>query len=103
MRIKLCIYLPFWLAVQAGWALLVGKEVGVLECRAGGYWDARYYGDSGASLAVLQAGWNLASLMTRYQGVDWRDEANWGCNERCGAGLETGRIHACEGWWRGMV
>lgn len=28
------------------------------------------------------AGYNLDSLMLRYQGVDWRDRANWACNAK---------------------
>jgi hypothetical protein len=31
----------------------------------------------------LQAGYNLDSLMVRYQGIDWRDPAYWSCNARC--------------------
>lgn len=31
----------------------------------------------------LQAGYNLDSLMMRYQGVDWRDPAFWQCNAGC--------------------
>lgn len=34
----------------------------------------------GSSAAVLKAGYNIDSLMLRYQGVDWRDTNNWGCN-----------------------
>ena len=38
------------------------------------------YAEMGSSAVVLKAGYNLGSLMLRYQGVDWRDTANWGCN-----------------------
>jgi hypothetical protein len=30
-----------------------------------------------------QAGYNLDSLMVRYQGIDWRDPVYWSCNARC--------------------
>lgn len=42
--------------------------------------DTIYYAELGSSLAVLKAGYNIDSLMMRYQGVDWRDKANWKCN-----------------------
>lgn len=45
-------------------------------------WDARYYSDVGAGLAMLRAGYNLDSLLMRYQGVDWWALNNWDCNGR---------------------
>ena len=42
--------------------------------------DTIYYAELGSSLAVLKAGYNIDSLMKRYQGVDWRDKSNWRCN-----------------------
>ena len=42
--------------------------------------DTIYYAELGSSLAILNAGYNIDSLMMRYQGVDWRDHANWECN-----------------------
>ena len=65
---------------QAGWELLAADEA-VLRCYNNS-WDARYYSDSGAGLALLNAGYNLDSLMLRYQGVDWRSKDNWECNAR---------------------
>ena len=65
---------------QAGWALLSGDPV-IMQCYAS-EWDARYYSEAGAAAAILAAGWTLDSLQQRYQGVDWRDPANWGCNAR---------------------
>lgn len=43
-------------------------------------WDVIWHGELGSSLAILNAGFNLDSFVMRYQGVDWRDKANWGCN-----------------------
>jgi hypothetical protein len=45
----------------------------VLRCHRD-RWDAIYFGELGASAAVLRAGGNLAAMMARYQGVDWRAE-----------------------------
>jgi hypothetical protein len=67
-------------ARQEGWTLLSASS-DVFRCYSE-EWDARYHGDLGASLAVLDRGWNLGSMMLKYAGVDWRDEANWGCNQR---------------------
>ena len=46
-----------------------------------GYEECVYRGELGASLAILEAGFNLDSLMLRYQGVDWRKKENWKCND----------------------
>ncbi len=43
---------------------------------------ARARTELAAAVAVLQAGLNLDCLMVRYQGVDWLDDANWGCNAK---------------------
>jgi hypothetical protein len=43
------------------------------------------YAEMGSSAAILSAGYNIDSLMLRYQGVDWRNRSNWGCNAGCGA------------------
>lgn len=45
--------------------------------------EALYHGDSGVALQLLHAGFNMASLMARYQGVDWRITATWNCNDGC--------------------
>jgi hypothetical protein len=45
-------------------------------------WNTIYYSELGASNAMLKAGYNIDSLMTKYQGVDWRDKRNWECNRR---------------------
>lgn len=44
----------------------------------------------GATLAVLEAGYNIASLMLRYRGVDWRDMSSWDCNRRVNPVVELG-------------
>lgn len=38
------------------------------------------YAEMGSSASILRAGYNIDSLMARYQGVDWRQTENWGCN-----------------------
>lgn len=45
-------------------------------------WDVIWHGELGSSLAMLNKGHNLASLMERYRGVDWQDKANWECNAK---------------------
>eukprot|EP00884_Botryococcus_braunii_P023615 jgi/Botrbrau1/9938/Bobra.0012s0035.1 len=44
-------------------------------------WDAIWHYELGAALAILSAGYNIQSLLQRYQGVDWRLRENWGCNQ----------------------
>lgn len=40
-------------------------------------------GEYALSRAVLDAGFNIATLMARYRpGIDWRDRDNWGCNDQ---------------------
>lgn len=36
--------------------------------------------EMGMSRAIIEAGFNLDSLMLRYQGIDWRDKRAKGCN-----------------------
>jgi hypothetical protein len=47
----------------------------------------------GSSAAILSAGYNIDSLMLRYQGVDWRNRSNWGCN----AGINPYADHMYDG------
>jgi hypothetical protein len=68
----------FWL--QAGLAVLM-KDPHVFACHRD-RWDTIYYSELGSSLAILQAGYNIDCFMLRYQGVDWRNKASWGCNDR---------------------
>lgn len=69
-----------WATDATGWALLAAQP-DVFRCHADA-WEARYFGEHGASLAVLRAGWNLDCLLTRYQGVDWAAAPAWQCNQR---------------------
>lgn len=41
-----------------------------------------FHADSGAALALLSAGYNIDTLLTKYQGVDWWIQRTWGCNLR---------------------
>lgn len=54
----------------------------VLKCWRS-MWDVIWHGELGSSLAILNAGYGLDSLMLRYQGVNWLDRANWNCNSQC--------------------
>lgn len=51
----------------------------VLKCHNGIH-DAIWHAELGSSAAVLNAGYNIDCLMLRYQGVEWQDRSNWGCN-----------------------
>ncbi|KAL6766934.1 hypothetical protein ACKKBG_A37960 [Auxenochlorella protothecoides x Auxenochlorella symbiontica] len=55
------------------------SDASALQCYEA-YHDAVWYAEMGSSAAILRAGFNIDSLMLRYQGVDWRDTNNWGCN-----------------------
>lgn len=40
-------------------------------------------GEYGLSTVLLSAGFNIATLMSKYRAnVDWRDPANWVCNNQ---------------------
>lgn len=65
---------------QDGWAVLTA-DPNIFRCFENA-WDARYYSDVGAGLAMLRAGYNLDSLLMRYQGVDWWGLNTWDCNGR---------------------
>lgn len=69
-----------------GWGAQVGLQLWkadgkVFTCYTS-MWDVIFYGELGSSLAILKAGYNLESFMSRYRGVDWRQESNWECNSR---------------------
>eukprot|EP00890_Picochlorum_soloecismus_P001815 jgi/Picsp_1/2634/NSC_00864-R1_hypothetical protein VOLCADRAFT_105929 [Volvox carteri f. nagariensis] len=64
------------------------SEKGVFRCHKN-KWDTKYYSDAGASLAIFQAGWTIDSLMSRYQGVDWRSSSSWQCNQRVPPDFES--------------
>jgi len=55
------------------------KEYGALKCYQN-IQDTIYFGEIGASLAILDAGYNLHSSLLRYQHVNWRRRDNWKCN-----------------------
>ncbi|KFM25093.1 hypothetical protein F751_1972 [Auxenochlorella protothecoides] len=70
-----------WATDAQGWALLSRPQAGVMACHADP-WDVRWHSDLGAAAALFDAGHTIDCLMPRYQGVDWRDERNWACNDR---------------------
>ena len=52
----------------------------VFHCH-GSLSETIWHSELGASAAVLAAGYNLDSLMLKYQGVDWRRGGDtWNCN-----------------------
>lgn len=54
---------------------------GIFSCHPN-WLAAVRYSEMGASEAILKAGYNIGSLMLRYQGVDFREESKWNCNQR---------------------
>ena len=70
-------------AAQVGLQVLVNDRH-VFECHRQ-ISDAVYNAEVGSSLAILQAGYSIDSLMLRYQGVDWTNPENWQCNDKCAA------------------
>lgn len=44
--------------------------------------DAIYHSELGASRAILRAGYNIASLLKHYEGIDWRITSTWECNNK---------------------
>lgn len=50
--------------------------------------------DAGAALALLGAGYNIDTLLTKLQGVDWWNQRTWDCNQRRACvGLALGAPH----------
>lgn len=69
------------MATDAVGMQLLLADPGVLECHT--HWvSAVRFSEIGASEVVLRAGYNIGSLMLRYQGIDFRDRAKWNCNQR---------------------
>lgn len=66
---------------QVGLGVLLASPP-VFACYADMH-DTVWHSELGASLAILNAGFNLDSLMTRFRGVDWRDRRFWNCNAGC--------------------
>ncbi|GMH41199.1 hypothetical protein BSKO_09109 [Bryopsis sp. KO-2023] len=64
----------------------VGLEIIMASRKTLGCYDeiqeVIYWSELGVSHAILEAGFNIDSLMLRYQGVDWRRKENWNCNDR---------------------
>jgi hypothetical protein len=65
---------------QVGFAVM-REDGNVFKCHKD-MWDTIYYSELGSSWSILEAGYGIDSFMMRYQGVDWLDRKNWGCNSR---------------------
>ncbi len=42
--------------------------------------DVIYHSELGSSAVLFDRGYSIDCLMTRYQGVDWRNREYWNCN-----------------------
>mmetsp|Transcript_9637 Transcript_9637/g.29023 ORF Transcript_9637/g.29023 Transcript_9637/m.29023 type:complete len:449 (-) Transcript_9637:755-2101(-) len=73
------------------WAYAIDNQGLEVLREAGTFWirECKYcldgivvVGEYGIGKAMLAAGYNMATLMSRYaNGVDWRDESHWNCND----------------------
>ena len=57
------------------------KQEGVFECHSTWLENQRHV-EYQASEVMLRAGHNLASMMSRYKGVNFLDTSKWDCNGR---------------------
>ncbi len=65
-------------ACQVGLKILLDDEK-VFACYNSIH-DTVFHAELGSSLAILNAGYTIDTLMLKYQGADWRDRGNWACN-----------------------
>ena len=65
-------------ACQVGLKILLDDE-NVFACYNSIH-DTVFHAELGSSLAILNAGYTIDTLMLKYQGADWRDRGNWACN-----------------------
>ena len=54
-------------------------SAGAFTCR-NDRWRTILFSELGSAAAILQAGFNIAAFVFRYQKVDWRNESTWQCN-----------------------
>jgi hypothetical protein len=76
-----------WATDAEGLARMVAQQ-GIFRCHQN-RWDTRYHSDAGAALALFKSGWTIDTLMSRYQGIDWRNTETWQCNQRVPPDLES--------------
>lgn len=76
-----------WATDAEGLARMVAQQ-GIFRCHKN-RWDTRYHSDAGASLAMFKSGWTIDTLMSRYQGIDWKNTDTWQCNQRVPPDLEN--------------
>ncbi|GAB5037916.1 Hypothetical protein NocV09_12400030 [Nannochloropsis oceanica] len=62
-------------------------NTGVLNCPAS-LQDAIFTYELGATAAILDAGFKIDSLLTRYKGIDWRQKRDLHCNAKLNPQLE---------------
>jgi hypothetical protein len=65
---------------QAGLDLMLTKSI-AFQCHSSPE-AAAYHTGAALSKIFLDEKYNLASLMLKYDGVDWRDSRHWNCNSR---------------------
>lgn len=74
-------HLQSYLLATDATGLQILKNARVFDCYKR-YTEVIFHGELGASLAILNAGFNIHSAMLRYHDVDWRKLENWNCNRQ---------------------
>lgn len=70
----------FWCTDRRGLGLLIGERTIFMDHRTKE--SAIVNGEYGLSNCLLgKYGFNIGCIITRYQGMDWRKEINWSCND----------------------
>lgn len=66
---------------KVGLSILNNEKSGIFTCKKD-YGDAVFNGEIGASQIILHHKYQIASLQTKYQGLDFRKKENWYCNNK---------------------
>ena len=68
-----------WATDQVGLQVLLDRET-VFQSHPDKV-SAILNGEYGMNIAIFKAGYTIDSLLLAYQGVDWTNRSNWGCND----------------------
>ena len=67
-----------WATDQVGLQVLLDRKT-VFQSHPGKV-SAILNGEYGMNIAIFKAGYTIDSLLLAYQGLDWTNRSNWGCN-----------------------
>jgi len=68
-----------WATDQVGLQVLLDRKT-VFQSHPGKV-SAILNGEYGMNIAIFKAGYTIDSLLLAYQGLDWTNRSNWGCND----------------------